>query len=251
MLIPSPRHRPADLALWAELEAADRANAGRSALATRVQRSVMAIREFVAAGPCYAGTSWGKESVALCHLLRSAAPGVPLVHLRPTNHNPDCDAVRDAYFARWPGQSYSEVAVDYGRVHAAGLTDQAQDRATDRAWYAAIRESGRPFAGRHLLGIRAGESFGRRLRCRIWGESSPNGCAPLAWWTTAEVFAYLARHGLPVHPAYAMLGGGRWPRERLRTAEIGDTHGKGSGRAAWEREYYGDVLRRLEASGHA
>ncbi|TXH99574.1 MAG: hypothetical protein E6Q76_19695 [Rhizobium sp.] len=62
----------------------------------------------------------------------------------------------------------------------------------------------------------------------------------------ADVFAYLAFHGLPVHPNYAMLGAGRWPREYLRTAPLGGKRGDQFGRAEWEREYYGDVLRRLE-----
>lgn len=85
------------------------------------------------------------------------------------------------------------------------------------------------------------------MRCARWGISTERTCAPLAWWTAADVFAYLATHDLPVHPAYAMLGGGRWRRERLRVAEIGDTHGKGGGRLEWETEYYGDALRRLQA----
>lgn len=247
MLIPSDRHRPADLALWAELEAADRVVGERFLRSARLEESRRAIREFAAAGACAGMTSWGKESVALAHLLRSEAPGVPLVHLRPTNHNPDCDAARDAYFAAFPGQSYEEVAVDYGTLHAGGMPDHALDRETDARWYAAIRRCETRHGGRHVTGIRSGESFGRMIRTLRWGLSTPNACAPLARWTMAEVYGYLAAHRLPVHPAYAMLGGGRWPRERLRVAEIGDTRGRGSGRRDWEAEYYGDVLRQLEA----
>jgi phosphoadenosine phosphosulfate reductase len=80
-----------------------------------------------------------------------------------------------------------------------------------------------------------------------WGLNSPKGCSPIGRWNTADVFGYLAIHDLPIHPAYAMLGGGRWPRERLRVAEIGDTHGAGGGRAEWEKEYYQDVINRLLA----
>jgi phosphoadenosine phosphosulfate reductase len=98
-----------------------------------------------------------------------------------------------------------------------------------------------------MLGIRADESSGRRIRTLRWGLNSPNGSAPIAKWSTQDVFSYLAVNDLPVHPAYAMLGGGRWPRERLRVAEIGDSHGTGGGRREWEMEYYGDVLRRIEA----
>lgn len=246
MLIPSDRHTPRDLALWAEIEAADRIVGARPALLSKVERSIAEIRRFAAAGPCVAGTSWGKDSVVLVHLLWLVARNVPLMHLRPTNHNPDCDRVRDAYFARWPGQSYEEVAVDYHDVDRT-LPDEQVDRMTDQRWYAAIRDCERRYGDRHLTGIRSGESFGRMIRTLRWGLSTPRASAPIAWWTTADVYGYLATQDLPAHPAYAMLGGGRWPRERLRVAEIGDTHGKGSGRRDWEIEYYGDVLRRLES----
>lgn len=246
-LIPSDRHRRDDLELWSELAEADRLAGARFLRSARLEESRRAVRAFVAAGQAYGAISWGKESLALAHLLQCEAPGVPLVHLRPTNHNPDCDAVRDAYFAAWPGQAYEEIPVDYGRLHAARLPDHRLDRETDARWYAAIEASEARHGGRRLTGIRSGESFGRMIRTLRWGLSTPNACAPLARWTLAEVYGYLAAHDLPVHPAYAMLGGGRWPRERLRVAEIGDTHGKGSGRRDWELSFYGDVLRRLEA----
>ncbi|AMV24610.1 Phosphoadenosine phosphosulfate reductase family protein [Gemmata sp. SH-PL17] len=243
MLIPSPRHAAADRELWADLEAADRAHAPR--IGPKVERSLAALRLFLDGGPAYCGVSWGKDSVVVAHLCATVAPAVPLVNLRCSNRNPDCDAVCNEYRARFPDQRYIEHPIDYEGLHARNLPAGALDRETDRRWYAGIRRLNDDLGHRHILGIRAGESAGRKMRCRVWGENSPNGCAPLAWWTTADVFAYLATHSLPVHPAYAMLGGGRWGRERLRVAEIGDTHGTGGGRAEWEREYYGDVLRRL------
>lgn len=245
MIIPSPRHTPQDLELWTAYESADRVAA--ISLAPQWERATNAILRFVAEQPsCYAGCSWGKDSLVVAHLLWTVASHVPLVHLRPTNHNPDCDVVRDAYFAAFPGQPYEEIPVDYSDL-SPHLTDAERDRATDQRWYAAIRESESRYGARHILGIRKGESTGRTIRMFRWGECSPNTCAPIGFWTTQDVFAYLAIHNLPIHPAYACLGGGRWPRERIRVAEIGDTHGKGGGRAEWEREYYGETLRRLEA----
>ena len=249
MLIPSRRHTRADLDLWRELEAADRIAGERLQRSGKIEESAEAVRAFVATGRCYAGTSWGKDSTAMAHLLWTHARHVPLLHLRPTNHNPDCDLVRDSYFAAFPGQPYEEIAIDYGSLHAQRLPDHLLDLETDQRWYAAIRESEIPYGGRRILGIRNGEGFGRLIRTLRWGISTPNACAPIAWWTMADVYGYLTTHGLPVHPAYACLGSGRWPRERLRVAEIGDTHGKGSGRRDWESEYFGDVLRRLETGG--
>lgn len=247
MLIPSPRHRPDDLRLWERLAEADLVHSRTDGFRRRVEEAAMAIERFGARPRVYAGTSWGKDSTVLVHLLGRFAPSVPLMHLRPTNHNPDCDLVRDAYRAAHPSQPYVEVPVDYRGIDRRRLPHQEVNRLTDRCWYAAIREFERDYPGGHLLGIRQGESMGRRFRVMRWGLESPNACAPLGRWTTQDVFAYLALHDLPIHPVYAMLGGGRWSRERLRVAEIGDTHGAGSGRAEWEREYYGDVLRRLES----
>lgn len=242
MLIESPRHTPADLNLWVDHEEADL----QHSMSRREQEAKEAIVQFTDQLPCYAGVSWGKDSVVIAHLLRRYAPDVSLMHLRPTNHNPDCDAVRDIYFDLFPGQAYEEVFVSYDGLDRTMLDRGSLDRLTDQRWYAAIREYGKEFRQRHILGIRAEESTGRRFRVMRWGLASPNACAPIGRWSTADVFAYLACHGLPVHPAYAMLGGGRWRRDRIRVAEIGDTHGTGSGREEWEREYYGDVLRRLE-----
>lgn len=244
MLIPSHRHTSADLSMWHEHEAADLVTS--RSCRDKEKSAIDCVLEFSSNRATYAGVSWGKDSVVVAHLLWRTARHVPLIHLRPTNHNPDCDAVRDAYFTSFPGQPYREILVDYRDIDRVKLTRVDLDHATDRQWYAAIRSLDRDFTG-HILGIRAGESRGRLIRMLKWGVASPNALAPIGFWSTAEVFSYLARHDLPVHPAYAMLGGGRWPRERLRVAEIGDTHGTGGGRAEWEQEYYGDVLNRLTA----
>lgn len=237
MLSQSNRHTPEDLALWAELEEADQVYASLPTLAKRVDRSLSALQQFLSIGGAYAGVSHGKDSTVLWHLLWRLGAQVDLWHLRPSNHNPDCDLVRDELLRRFP-MPYSEVPIDYGDLHARQLPDHELNKLTDQRWYASIRQAGEPYSGRHILGIRADESGGRKIRMMRWGESSPNACAPIGWWSTQDVFSYLAIHNLPAHPAYACLGGGRWPRDRLRVAEIGDTRGKGGGRAEWEREYY-------------
>lgn len=243
MLISSSRHTRDDLLLWRDYESGDLT----INLVWKIDAARHAIDGFLARGVAYAGCSWGKDSLVVAHLLWRFARHVPLMHLRPTNHNPDCDAVRDEYFARFNGQPYEEVAVDYSGIDRRRLTATQLDKATDERWYEAIRMYASRSGERRILGIRADESGGRRIRMLRWGVESPNSLAPIGFWRESHVFGYLAQHGLPVHPAYAMLGSGRWPRERLRVAEIGDTHGAGGGRREWELEYYGDVLRRLEA----
>ncbi len=228
MLIPSHRHRSADLELWHELEEADRIHGERLLLSGKVMRSMEAIREFAAAGTCYCSVSWGKDSVTLAYLIWLTGLSIPLFSVRTTPYdNPHTSDVRDAFLARFDVEYSETVVVSH----------------TDAPFYRAFREAG----SRHISGIRAAESGGRKIRMRTWGLASPNACAPLGWWTTADVFGYLAVHDLPTHPNYAMIGGGRWDRERIRVDELGGEGGSQFGRWDQEREYYGDILNRLAA----
>ena len=103
---------------------------------------------------------------------------------------------------------------------------------------------------RYICGVRADESGVRKLSCRRLGKTTGVSCRPLAWWSAHDVYSYAAIRRVPLHPTYGMLGGGRWQRERLRVSFLGLTHGRGIGREQWEREYYGDCLRRIEAVRH-
>lgn len=257
MLVQSHRHTPADILYWQEYEDGDFASLAPST--KRIEQAGKDISDFLSSRwPVYAGVSWGKDSVVVAHLLWRFARHVPLVHLRPTNHNPDCDVVRDIYFSCFSGQSYQEIAVDYSGIDRVRLSREQLDKATDERWYAAIDSisiggdsGGREKCQRRIIGIRADESGGRKIRMFRWGVASKNSLAVIGFWRTDEVFAYLAKECLPVHPAYACLGGGRWERERIRVAEIGDTNGTGNGRREWEREYYGDELRRIEKASRS
>ncbi len=245
MILTSKRHTADDLALWREHYAADRVCGVEP---SKLAKSLAAIERFVASGPAYISVSWGKDSVVAAHLVHRVNRNIPIINFRCTNRNPDCDRVRDAFIHRalYP-VDYEEVEVDYSDLHGRNLPAHELNKLTDERWHKAIRQVGSRFDGRHVLGIRADESHGRRVRCYLWGHNSPNGCAPLAWWTAADVFAYLATWDLPIHPAYAMLGGGRWEREWIRVAEIGDTKGRGNGRDEWEKSYYGDILNMVQS----
>lgn len=230
MLIPSHRHTAADLALWREMEEGDSAHAGTPVFREKIIVARHQIASFLAAGPAYGSVSWGKDSVAMAHLLWTVSPQTPLANLliRATiAPNPDSDSVARAFLAAHPmpylqAQGAEDCQHDFARLRAAtGLS-------------------------RHLSGVRADESGARRISARHLGVATAVTCRPLLWWTTAEVFAYLAVNRLPVHPAYAMTGGGRWDRERLRVSSLGGERGGERGRREWEREYYGDVLNRIK-----
>lgn len=233
MLIPSERHRRADLELWAEYEAADRIHGEWLSRSGKIERSIESIRKFATDGPCYSGISWGKDSTVLFDLLSCAGflfPRIWLTYGKATN--PECHLVRDCMLATHRGFDYREIDV--------GESEEMRDDFSP-----AVRSAK---TNRYLSGIRAEESGIRRMSVRRLGIDTGNVCRPMAWWTVVDVFAYLAMRNLPVHPNYAMLGNGRWPREYIRTASIGGDRGTEHGRREWEREYYPDILNRLAAS---
>lgn len=238
MLIRSTRHRPEDLTLWADLEDADLIHGERLMRSSKVARSIESIQRFVANGCDYAGWSGGKDSTVVAHLIFRAGVDVPLFHIRAKPvANPDNDIVRDAMLQNMPGMKYTERTITYATI----FMDGRDNPDGNRQFFAAFRERGT----RYISGIRADESGVRKIRMRKFGLSSQNTCAPLGWWTAADCFGYLAIHGLPVHAAYAMLGGGRWERHQIRVDELAGHGGAQYGRSEWEREYYSDVINRL------
>jgi len=150
--------------------------------------------------------------------------------------NPDNVRVRDAFLLRYP---YEYMEIECGCDCPADVPCACSDRLMREAIGTSYMQTPR------VSGIRADESSARRMRVRRWGETSNIACAPLAHWTILDVFAYLAREDLPIHPVYAMSYGGSLPRERLRVDHIGGEPGAGFGRREWERKYYGDVVRRV------
>lgn len=239
MLIDSFRHKPDDLSIWREHEEADRQWWEIGGVARKAERAAAEIVAFADAGLCYCGVSWGKDSVVVAHLISQFCQSIPCywVVVQPIE-NPDCESVEQAFLRRWPLR-YQRIIV--------GL--QANRGTSWRTSEEGFAEAARRTADRHISGIRGGESSGRNLRMARHGISTDRTCAPIGWWSARDVFAYLAHHDLPVHPVYAMLGGGRWDRERLRVASLGGRRGRGVGRGEWEREYYGDMLRRHEWRG--
>lgn len=229
MLIDSPRITPADRAVWARHEFYDRIAARDPRWPVREERARRVIADFLARGPAFVGVSWGKDSVVVAHLAIQVDPGIPLrrmVRDRPVPgrpENPDCDRVEEAFLDRFPHVDYEVYPVRADVLDRLAVMD-------------------RELGGRHISGVRAEESTERRISAAVHGDATARACRPILRWSTADVFAYLYRHELPVHPAYAMTGGGAWSRERIRVHELGGDHGRGAGRWEWERLYYGDVL---------
>lgn len=246
MLIASTRQTARDLEQWRLDEEIDALNVQRMPLRRLAKQAIEDTRLF-AVNCCYVGVSWGKDSVVVAHLAvllaRSGGPSLPIVWVRrePID-NPDCQRVRDRFAEMFPRADLHEVRIDCERDLArperwwpVGRAGRGDD---DRPKQVGFARAAERFGARYISGVRAAESAQRERRMASSGVSTANTCAPIGWWSTAEVFAYLHANDLPIHPAYAQTGGGLWPRERIRVGSIGGPHGRGHGRAEWERRYY-------------
>jgi phosphoadenosine phosphosulfate reductase len=240
MLLKSNRHRVADLALWAELEAADFVHGEQLSRSRRGEIAIEVMRKFSDEGPCYVATSWGKDSTVLAHLLHLSGLQIPLVNIAQhglgyDQYVPD---VRDDFLSRFPVAEYHEEVVDLLPIPANGKRSPALDIGIRRV-------SEKYQTSRYIGGIRAAESGVRKISIKMRGIATTSSCHPIGWWSADDVFGWLAYHNLPVHPSYAMLGGGRWNREQIRVSTIGGPKGTERGRVEWETEYYGDILRKI------
>lgn len=241
MLIDSPRLHARDRSRWAECEREDALHARSAAFVRHVKRATVALLDFLNADEGgYCGVSWGKDSVVVADLVQRCAATLPLVWIRiDPIENPDCESVRDAFLRMWPSARYEEIQIV--APPKPGGVGWNWRGTLERGFAEAVRRYG----DRHVSGVRGEESATRKLRMKLHGESTEKTCAPIGWWSGADVFAYLHAHGLPVHPAYAMSQGGVWERERLRVASLGGKRGAGMGRRAWEWHYYREELRAL------
>lgn len=203
-------------------------------LGGKIERAIEVIRSF--AEPFYVATSWGKDSVVVADLVFLAIENVPLYHVS----QPDSDlveenqAVADAFSVR------NETIVVRSLKKSWRDGQKTPELVSGIRWIQAMLGT-----TRWIGGLRRGEKGGRQFR------SDPiqgNSCQPICDWSVQDVFAYLAGRNLPVHSRYAMTGGGRWPRDRIRVCTFGGYRGTAGGRAEWEQEYYGDVLRRIAAT---
>lgn len=231
MLISSERHTARDLETWGQLESADRTIKINAVLS----RSIIEVSKF-SKTPCYCSVSWGKDSVVIAWVVARYAPQVPLVWVRPDGAEmPGQDDVRDEFLRRFD--------VEYFEPTCTAEIWNNPKVSNERAFRPARVATG---MSRRIVGVRASESGVRKMSMRHHGLATEQVCRPIGWWSADHVFGCLAQHDLPVHPAYAMLGGGRYDRQHRRVASLGGSWGDSFGRNEWEQEYYPDIINRMK-----
>lgn len=239
MLISSDRHTPQDLQAWESLERYD--HRLYPAAEAKAEHAIEVIRRFADTGDCYLSTSWGKDSTVLVDLAGRAGVNIPIVSLVIDGYElPGTTQVRDAMLSRHPHLDYHELVLPPQPNRWWDTTTVKRTKHdADIGW----RLIEKRFGPRHITGIRAEESRIRTLVQHRFGDATERTARPIGTWAATDIFAYLAGHNLPVHPAYAMSHGGTLDRRWLRVHALGGVTGADKGRADWEESYFGDVIR--------
>lgn len=239
MLISSDRHTPQDLQAWESLERYD--HRLYPAAEAKAEHAIEVIRRFADTGDCYLSTSWGKDSTVLVDLAGRAGVNIPIVSLVIDGYElPGTTQVRDAMLSRHPHLDYHELVLPPQPNRWWDTTTVKRTKHdADIGW----RLIEKRFGPRHITGIRAEESRIRTLVQHRFGDATERTARPIGTWAATDIFAYLAGHNLPVHPAYAMSHGGILDRRWLRVHALGGVTGADKGRADWEESYFGDVIR--------
>ena len=228
MLIESDRITENDLKIWKKYEQMDSIN---SVSITKIMHTVELIKNFTDNNLCYCSISWGKDSVVLAHLCLQMQ--IPYIWIKEKeDFNPECLKVRDCFLIKY--------CVEYIEIECE--SQLAFDKTAP--FFKKCEEIQKKY-GKRITGIRNDESGRRLLRFKKHGFETLNTLCPLSRWTNREIFSYLYHNQLPVNPIYAMLNGGLFKRESLRTDIIGGLEGNGMGRTQWEKIYFPDILNRL------
>ena len=232
----------------------DFVHAQSAAFKRRVNASLDVIRRASEVGAVGVSFSGGKDSTVCVALVRDVLSIAPI-----------------AFF-----DSGAELSETYEMVrHVGALTIAPRLTMLDMARYAGwwgyarpvdsdcqfdakrvlIDEPSETFVVRERLrvithGVRAQESHARAMHTASRGElyRGRDGtwyCMPLARWSLADVWAYIATRGLRYHRAYDLLSDAGVPREGQRVSGALGERGSGWGRHGQLRLVDPDVWRRL------
>jgi len=246
MIIVSDRIKKNDLEFWQEMIDIDRLHVMTPVFDSHESLTRQIIIDFAESKKDYfVAVSWGKDSVCLADMFYRIGYSPECVYIRNlTREPPENLLVRDEFLRIYPQfkDHYHEILYDYSTPDKTYFNKKGDAV----KWQNILKDLKKQY-GCHVTGIRYDESAKRKRRFIFMGIETDFSFAPFRYFTVKDIFAYLYKYNLPIHPNYAMLGGGRWDKYRLRVAAIGNVEGDGMGRIEWEREYYADILNTIEA----
>lgn len=213
---------------------------------TKVVSALGAIRRAAELGRVGVSFSGGKDSLVLLHLVRLVLTDAPAAFYDSGSELPATYSMvaREGVVTITPRYSMLDMARYAGWWGYAHPVDAGCPFDAKRI---VIEEPAETFVVRERLrvichGVRAEESSARKKHTRSRGELYQSTdrtwyCMPLARWTLADVWAYIATRGLDYHPAYDDMALARLPRESWRIATLLGERGSGWGRHVMLRRY--------------
>lgn len=206
-----------------------------------VDRAKAAVQNALAIGPMGVSYSGGKDSSALLHLVRSI---VPEVHAAFYDSGAELASTLELV-ARMGVETVTPRMSMLDMARYAGWWDYATpvDKGCQfDAKRVVIEEPSEAFVVRRRLrvlayGLRAGESRARAKNAAARGELFEGSdrtwyCQPLAYWSTADIWAYIASRDIPYNAAYDRMAEAHVDRESQRVATLLGERGSGWGRHA-------------------
>lgn len=204
---------------------ADLVHARTRAFARRVDRARVAIEEAATHGRIGVSVSGGKDSTVTLSLVRAIAPHAPaawfdsgaeltgtaeLIAAQGAQRlAPMADLPTMCRECGWWGAPVGDPTATYDVM--ATLIYEPADRFAMAQRLSVM-----------ALGLRAAESPGRRWCAIARGElyycqaDERYICCPIAWWTDADIWAYIATRELPYHAAYDVMARMGLPRRQWR-----------------------------------
>jgi phosphoadenosine phosphosulfate reductase len=199
-------------------------------------------------------TSWGKDSCAMLGLVLEQAPDIPVVWVDRGNGGdlPDIwDTINwwiDNYHinllhVKTPHTIF-ELYSQYGDKVNSGHMITKQLKNTFAKTYQENNIDGA------FWGLRAEEAPGRKkmLLCKGVEFERKDGvkmCAPLAWWTSKDVWAYIAKNSLETMHYYDVSVKEPFERENVRYSNWLGDHRITNGRLMPIKENYPDLYNEL------
>lgn len=158
--------------------------------------------------------STGKDSTAMCHLIKSLFPKAPVVI-----QFDDCDWPEKRDYANRVAGKYNwelnEVIPDFSVWEMASKYKIGFDDLCSQSHKVTAKSFIEPLEKKReelncigsFIGLRAEESRARKINAAVKGElyqlkSGVWHCCPLAWWTVLDVFAYLVSNNIEINPCY-------------------------------------------------
>lgn len=236
---------------------ADRLHARTAGFAHRVTAALATIAQACERGTLGVSFSGGKDSTVLLDLVRRVVPSAPAVWF-----DSGAELTGTADLAAYYGadrivavRSLLDMARYCGWWGYPAPVDRAAtfDVLETIVYEPAARAADRYGLTVMCLGLRATESAGRRLNAATRGVSYHDAgtgrdhCCPLAWWTDADVWAYLASREIRYHPAYDAYARMGLPRRQWRVSPTIGGKGTTRGRVAVLKQIDPALWNRLAA----